>query len=149
MALVSDNGLQFCSHAFAAFLKERGIKHIRTSLYYPHSNGAAERFIPVLKECVQNAEKGQLPWKPEVTSFLQSYRATRKKDALTLMKMSERLSKINKRKWKNMSSLCLVIALIREQEGQFFPCPTEHMATDSCLIAEGMILSPNVFSGVN
>lgn len=51
--LVSDNGCQFTSHAFAVFLREREIQHLRSSVYYPKANSAVERFNRVLKECIQ------------------------------------------------------------------------------------------------
>nr|XP_054925361.1 zinc finger protein 551-like [Dermacentor andersoni] len=38
-AIVSDNGPQFVSAEFQNFLKERGIKHFLSSLYYPQANG--------------------------------------------------------------------------------------------------------------
>ncbi|XP_057698600.1 uncharacterized protein K02A2.6-like [Corythoichthys intestinalis] len=74
--LVSDNGAQFTSHAFANFLKEREIKHLRSSVYYPKANGAVERFNRVLKECIQTTERNRRPWKEAVTEFLHNYRAT-------------------------------------------------------------------------
>lgn len=74
--LASDNGCQFTSHEFATFLREREIKHLRSSVYYPRSNGAIERFNRVLKECLQTAERAHRPWKQTVTVFLQIYRAT-------------------------------------------------------------------------
>lgn len=76
LEITSDNGPQFTSSAFADFLKERGIKHIRTSVYHPQSNGCVERFNRVLKDCIQAAEVAQRPWKPAVTEMLQNYRAT-------------------------------------------------------------------------
>lgn len=42
--LVSDNGSQFVSHQFSEFLLKRGIRHIKSSVYYPRSNGEVERF---------------------------------------------------------------------------------------------------------
>ena len=42
--IVSDNGKQFVSEEFEAFLQARGIKHIRVSPYYARSNGKLERF---------------------------------------------------------------------------------------------------------
>ncbi|XP_042071499.1 uncharacterized protein K02A2.6-like [Haplochromis burtoni] len=74
--LTTDNGPQFTSSAFADFLKERGIKHIRTSVYHPQANGCVERFNRVLKDCVQAAQVSQKLWKPAVTEMLQNYRAT-------------------------------------------------------------------------
>ncbi len=46
-SIVSDNGPQFTSPEFAAFLKVKDIKHMRTSEYHPASNGAIERFHSV------------------------------------------------------------------------------------------------------
>ncbi|KAK7884454.1 hypothetical protein WMY93_027577 [Mugilogobius chulae] len=75
-AITTDNGPQFTSCDFADFLKERGIKHIKTSVYHPQANGCVERFNRVLKDCIQGAQAVQKPWKPTVTAMLQSYRAT-------------------------------------------------------------------------
>ncbi|XP_055005269.1 uncharacterized protein K02A2.6-like [Boleophthalmus pectinirostris] len=75
-AITTDNGPQFTSCAFADFLKERGIKHIKTSVYHPQANGCVERFNRVLKDCIQGAQAVHKPWKPTVTAMLQNYRAT-------------------------------------------------------------------------
>ena len=48
--LVSDNGKQFISEEFEAFLKSCGIRHIRVSPYYARSNGKLERFHRYLKK---------------------------------------------------------------------------------------------------
>ncbi len=42
---MTDNGPCFCSHRFAASCQELQIKHIRTRIYTPRTNGKAERFI--------------------------------------------------------------------------------------------------------
>ncbi|KAL1270910.1 hypothetical protein QQF64_029926 [Cirrhinus molitorella] len=74
--IVSDNGTQFTSAEFSTFLRERDIRHIRTSLYHPAANGAVEHFHRVLKGCIQSAVLEAKPWKPTFTEFLQVYRAT-------------------------------------------------------------------------
>ena len=43
--LMSDNGSAYKSHLFAALLRERSVKHVRTRPYTPRTNGKAERFI--------------------------------------------------------------------------------------------------------
>ncbi len=73
--IVTNNGSQFLSSVFSAFLKERGISHIR-SVYYQQFNGAVERWNRVLKECILSAEQMGKPWKYAVTEFLQNYSAT-------------------------------------------------------------------------
>lgn len=74
--ITTDNGPQFTSSAFADFLRERGIKHIRTSVYHHQANGAVEHFNRVLKDSIPVALSAQLPWKPAVTTMLHSYRTT-------------------------------------------------------------------------
>jgi len=52
--LISDNGTQYTAHEFKKFIKRNGLTHVRTSPYYPQSNGKIERFHFSLKsQCVQ------------------------------------------------------------------------------------------------
>ena len=75
-SLVTDNGPQFTAAAFSSFLKDRGIAHVRSSVYHPAANGAIERFNRVFKGCIQAAIIQSKPWKAATTDFLQAYRAT-------------------------------------------------------------------------
>lgn len=74
--IVTDNGVQFKSNEFENFCAERGIRHICSSLYYPQSNGAIERFNSVLKNTVQNAIYERKSWAEATIQFLAIYRAT-------------------------------------------------------------------------
>ena len=74
--LVSDIGTEFTSAEFINFLKQRGIMHLKSSLYYPCANGEVERFNRMLKDCLQTASIQGTPWKPITRSFLMDYRAT-------------------------------------------------------------------------
>lgn len=71
--LISDNGPQF---TLPEFLKERVIKHIRTSVYHPAANEAIKWFQRVLKSTIQSAILQSAPWKATVTDFLQIYCVT-------------------------------------------------------------------------
>lgn len=71
--ITSDNGPQFASSAFADFLRERGIEHIRTSVYHPQANRCVERFNRVLRDNIQTGQANQQRWKPVVTEMLHSY----------------------------------------------------------------------------
>jgi transposase InsO family protein len=46
--ILTDNGSSYCSRAYAARLAELGIRHTRTRVRRPQTNGKAERFIGTL-----------------------------------------------------------------------------------------------------
>ena len=52
--IISDNGPQFIARDFKSYLRLKGMDHVRTSPYYPQSNGKIERFHQSLKsECIR------------------------------------------------------------------------------------------------
>lgn len=52
--IISDNGPQFVAKDFKAFIRIKGMDHVRTSPYYPQSNGKLERWHKSLKsECIR------------------------------------------------------------------------------------------------
>ena len=52
--IISDNGPQFIARDFKEYIRLRGMTHVRTSPYYPQSNGKIERFHQTLKgECIR------------------------------------------------------------------------------------------------
>ena len=52
--LISDNGPQFLAKDFKEFIRISGMTHVRTSPYYPQSNGKLERWHKSLKsECIR------------------------------------------------------------------------------------------------
>ena len=52
--IISDNGPQFIAKDFKEFIRISGMTHVRTSPYYPQSNGKLERWHKTLKgECVR------------------------------------------------------------------------------------------------
>jgi transposase InsO family protein len=52
--VISDNGPQFIAKDFKSFLKLKGMDHVRTSPFYPQSNGKLERWHQSLKrECIR------------------------------------------------------------------------------------------------
>lgn len=48
--LISDNGPQFIAREFQSFVRICGMTHVRTSPYYPQSNGKIERWHKTLKQ---------------------------------------------------------------------------------------------------
>lgn len=52
--IISDNGPQFVARDFKEFIRLAGMTHVRTSPYYPQSNGKIERWHKSLKtECIR------------------------------------------------------------------------------------------------
>jgi len=52
--IISDNGPQFIARDFREFIRLSGMTHVRTSPYYPQSNGKKERWYQTLKkECLR------------------------------------------------------------------------------------------------
>jgi transposase InsO family protein len=52
--IISDNGPQFIARDFKEFIRISGMTHVRTSPYYPQSNGKIERWHKSIKaECIR------------------------------------------------------------------------------------------------
>jgi putative transposase len=52
--IISDNGPQFIAKDFKEFIRLCGMTHVKTSPYYPQSNGKIERFHRTLKgDCIR------------------------------------------------------------------------------------------------
>ena len=52
--IICDNGPQFIAKDFKEFIRISGMTHVRTSPYYPQSNGKIERWHKTLKgECIR------------------------------------------------------------------------------------------------
>lgn len=52
--IISDNGPQFIANDFKTFIRQKGMTHVRTSPYYPQSNGKIERWHKSIKnECIR------------------------------------------------------------------------------------------------
>jgi transposase InsO family protein len=52
--IISDNGPQFLARDFKEFIRLSGMTHVKTSPYYPQSNGKLERYHQSIKrECIR------------------------------------------------------------------------------------------------
>jgi putative transposase len=82
--IISDNGPQFIARDFKEFIRLTGITHVRTSPYYPQSNGKLERWHGSLKrECIRPTCPASLDEARErVATFVEHYNTVRLHSAI-------------------------------------------------------------------
>ena len=68
--IVSDNGPQFASVEFQAFIKSNGIYHITSAPYHPATNCLAERLVQTFKQALRFLFQNSKPEKKKLTKFL-------------------------------------------------------------------------------
>lgn len=92
--IISDNGPQFIAKDFRVFVREFGLSHVRTSPYYPQSNGKLERFHGSLKqECIRPtcpATKEEA--ERRVGDFVQHYNHVRLHSAIGYVTPADKLA---------------------------------------------------------
>ena len=72
--ICSDNGPQFTSEEFKAFLKSNGVKHYTSAPYHPSTNGLAERFVQTLKKGLKAMKDDPAKIQHKVDRLLLAYR---------------------------------------------------------------------------
>jgi transposase InsO family protein len=77
--IISDNGPQFIARDFKEFIRISGMTHVRSSPYYPQSNGKIERYHQSIKrECIRPKTPLSLEdARREVGQFVTYYNTTR------------------------------------------------------------------------
>lgn len=91
---ISDNGPQFIARDFKEFIRLVGATHVRTSPYYPQSNGKLERWHGSLKqECVRPSCPGSLDEaRRRITSFVEHYNTVRLHSAIGYITPADKLN---------------------------------------------------------
>ena len=74
--IVGDNGAQFVSEEFQAFVRSNGIRHITSAPYHPATNGLAERAVQTSKQALRSMHQSSKPVKEKLAKFLIAYRNT-------------------------------------------------------------------------
>lgn len=75
-SLRTDNGPQFVSEEFEAYLRTNGIEHRKTTPLWPQANGEVERQNRSLLKCLQIAHLEGKNWRTELLVWLMAYRST-------------------------------------------------------------------------
>lgn len=90
--IISDNGPQFVARAFKKFVRLAGMTHVRTSPYYPQSNGKIERWHRTLKETVRpQAPQNLTEAQKVVATFVEHYNHQRLHAALGWVTPNDKL----------------------------------------------------------
>jgi transposase InsO family protein len=92
--IITDNGPQFVARDFKEFIRLMGLTHVRTSPYYPQSNGKLERWHGSIKrECIRPACPGSLEEALElVSSYVDAYNHARLHSALGYITPADKLN---------------------------------------------------------
>jgi len=82
--IISDNGPQFIAKDFKEFIRISGMTHVKTSPYYPQSNGKLERYHRTIKgTCIRiNTPLSLDDAQRLVTDFVDHYNNTRLHSAI-------------------------------------------------------------------
>ena len=99
--IISDNGSAFIAKDFKIFVREAGMTHVRTSTFYPQSNGKIERWHRTIKN---DAIRRYEPSDPDqarriVTEFVQHYNQVRLHSAIGYVTPSDKLQGREKNIW--------------------------------------------------
>ena len=92
--IISDNGPQFIAKDFKEFIRICGMTHVRTSPYYPQSNGKKERWYKTLKgECIRVKTPLNLDdARRVVTDFVTHYNQVRLHSAISYVAPAAKLA---------------------------------------------------------
>jgi transposase InsO family protein len=142
--VISDNGPQFTARDFKEFIRISGMTHVRTSPYYPQSNGKLERYHGTIKtECI----RPKTPLTKEdaqriITDYVQHYNDVRLHSAIgyitpkdklegrdqeILASRDKRLEEARKRRRRKRSSPAGGGQAERQEESHF---PSDHINSE-------------------
>ena len=92
--IISDNGPQFIARDFKEFIRLMGMTHVRTSPYYPQSNGKLERWHGTMKcECIRPAAPASLEEARRlVADYVEHYNHVRLNSAIGYITPADKLN---------------------------------------------------------
>jgi putative transposase len=130
--IISDNGPQFIAKDFKEFIRISGMTHVRTSPYYPQSNGKLERFHKTIKtECIRPGVPLSLDdARRIVEKYIEHYNTVRLHSAIGYVTPADKLNGRDQEIFKERDRKLEEARELRKQKRlKFFPeimCPVEH-----------------------
>jgi transposase InsO family protein len=96
--IITDNGPQFISRDFKEFIRIAGMTHVKTSPYYPQSNGKIERYHRTIKgDCIRVTAMWTIDdARKAVTDYVTHYNAVRLHSAIGYVTPHTKLAGIEK-----------------------------------------------------
>ena len=94
--IISDNGPQFIARDFKEFIRLMGMTHVRTSPYYPQSNGKLERWHGTVKrECIRPGAPASLEEARRlVATYVEHYNHVRLNSAIGYLTPADKLNRL-------------------------------------------------------
>jgi transposase InsO family protein len=104
--IISDNGPQFVARDFKAFIRMQGMTHVRTSPYYPQSNGKIESWHKTVKrECIRPRTPLNLADARRVVErFVDEYNSVRLHSGINYVTPRDRLKSRDAAIWEERRS---------------------------------------------
>nr|XP_046486469.1 uncharacterized protein K02A2.6-like [Neodiprion pinetum] len=75
--LITDNGPQYTALEFKLFVKKSGIKHVKSAVKHPETNGAAENLVRTFRKAYKKLKRQGLSTQKAIDTFLFDYRTTK------------------------------------------------------------------------
>ena len=130
--IISDNGSAFIARDFKIFIREAGMTHVRTSPYYPQSNGKIERFHRTIKhDAIRRFE----PSDPEqarqvIARFVEHYNEVRLHSAIGYVTPTDMLAGREPEIWAERDRKLEEAREQRRRRRQAFSLPDAFSQTD-------------------
>lgn len=92
--IISDNGPQFIARDFKDFIRLSGLSHVRTSPYYPQSNGKLKRYHRTIKSnCIRPGEFDTLEQaRRQIGEYVTHYNQSRLHSAIGYITPADKLA---------------------------------------------------------
>ncbi len=99
--IISDNGPQFVAKDFKTFIRVTGMTHVRTSLYYPQSNGKLEALNKTIKKGTVRlrSPQGLEDARQMVAEFVDEYNNRRLHSSIGYVTPADKLAGRDKAIW--------------------------------------------------
>jgi putative transposase len=148
--LISDNGPQFIAKDFKEFIRIAGMTHVKTSPYYPQSNGKIERWHKTIKgECIRTRVPLTLDEARRlVTEFVAQYNNVRLHSAIGYITPKNKLDGRDKeifdardRKLAEARERRKQVRQVQQQQPQCQPVVTPRPAIDFAAVNAALTLA--------